>query len=138
MTKQSTITISTRCRGFTDITADISNFVHQSNITSGLCNIFIQHTSASLLINENADPSVRVDLQMMIDRLAPDADPKYTHTAEGDDDMSAHIRAMLTATSLNVPVAEGHLLLGTWQGIYLWEHRYAAQNRKIILTILGI
>lgn len=136
MTTQTILTINTDGRGFVDITNEVNKFVNQSLLISGLCNIFIQHTSASLLINENADPSVRTDLQMMIDRLAPDADPEYTHTAEGDDDMSAHIRAMLTATSLNIPVAEGRLLLGTWQGIYLWEHRYAPQNRKIIMTLI--
>lgn len=137
MPKQTIITIATKGRGFTNITKEVSEFIHQSDIDSGLCNIFIQHTSASLLINENADPSVRDDLQMMMDRLAPDADPQYTHTAEGDDDMSAHIRNMLTATSINIPVANSRLLLGTWQGIYLWEHRYAAQHRKIVLTLMS-
>jgi len=137
MPKQTTITIATKGRGFTNITKEVSEFIHQSSIDSGLCNVFIQHTSASLIINENADPSVRDDLQMMMDRFAPDADPKYTHTAEGDDDMSAHIRNMLTATSLNIPVANGRLLLGTWQGIYLWEHRYAPQHRKIVLTLMS-
>jgi secondary thiamine-phosphate synthase enzyme len=99
--------------------------------------VFVQHTSCSLLITENADPDVRHDLETIIRRLAPDGDPAYRHDTEGPDDMAAHARTMLTSTSVTVPVGDGRLLLGTWQGIYLWEHRVAEHRRKVVVTVLG-
>ena len=101
----------------------------------GLCTLFIQHTSASLLIQENYDDSARIDLEHWLNRLVPEQDPLYTHTLEGSDDMPAHIKASLTATSLSIPIISGQLALGSWQGIYLWEHRHAASSRKIIMHI---
>jgi|TARA_B100000315_G_scaffold56204_1_gene50423 secondary thiamine-phosphate synthase enzyme len=103
----------------------------------GLCHIFISHTSASLAITENADPRVHDDLESFLARLVPDGDPRYTHTSEGDDDMPAHIRTVVTDTALTVPISDAQLVLGTWQGIYLWEHRFRPQERRVVLTISG-
>jgi secondary thiamine-phosphate synthase enzyme len=137
MAHQSILTFSTSGRGTRDITDDVAAVVAASGLQCGLAHVFVQHTSCSLLLTENADPDVRRDLETIIKRLAPDGDPAYRHDAEGPDDMSAHGRSMLTDTALTVPVAGGRLLLGTWQGIYLWEHRTAPQRRKVVVTVLG-
>lgn len=137
MAHQSILTFSTGGRGTRDITADVAAVVAASRLQCGLAHVFVQHTSCSLLLTENADPDVRRDLETIVQRLAPDGDPAYRHDAEGPDDMSAHGRSMLTDTGLSVPVGGGRLLLGTWQGIYLWEHRTAPQRRKVVVTVLG-
>ena len=124
-------------RGFLDIGAEVQAAVGESGVVSGLCHLFIRHTSASLLVTENADPDVRRDLERFISRLAPDGDPAYAHSMEGPDDMPAHIRSVLTATELTVPVREGRLALGTWQGIYLWEHRTRPHHRRVDVTVIG-
>jgi secondary thiamine-phosphate synthase enzyme len=111
--------------------------VAEAGVEAGLCHVFIHHTSASLMLCENADPAVRRDLEAFMARVAPDADPRYTHTAEGPDDMAAHLRTVLTATGLGVPVTGGRCALGTWQGVYLWEHRVAAHERRVTVTVLG-
>lgn len=134
---QRVLTVSTHGRGSYDITADIQAAVGVETIAVGICHLFVQHTSASLMICENADPDVRHDLETLMARLAPDADPAYRHTAEGPDDMAAHMRTIITHTDLTVPVNAGRCALGTWQGIYLWEHRTAAQRRQITLTLQG-
>ncbi|MDH5181875.1 MAG: secondary thiamine-phosphate synthase enzyme YjbQ [Gammaproteobacteria bacterium] len=122
-------------QGLHMITGKIAEIVAKSAITNGLCTIFIRHTSASLLIQENADPSARRDLENWLNRLVPENDPLYTHTLEGADDMPAHIKSALTASSLSIPVMHNELLLGTWQGIYLWEHRYFSGTREIAVHI---
>jgi secondary thiamine-phosphate synthase enzyme len=119
------------------ITGRVAYAVAESQIQAGIVNVFIHHTSASLIIQENADPDVRTDLDAFFARLVPDGDPLFRHTDEGPDDMSAHIRSVLTATSLNIPVINGRLGLGTWQGVYLWEHRLAPHMRRVTVTILG-
>jgi secondary thiamine-phosphate synthase enzyme len=111
--------------------------VRSSGIASGTCNVFLQHTSASLILCENADPTVRRDLETILARLAPDGDPAYAHDAEGPDDMASHARSVLTSNSLVIPVAAGRLALGTWQGIYLWEHRHAPHARSVVVTVTG-
>lgn len=137
MTWQKTIDVNTGGRGTTDVTADVQSLVGASGIGVGLCHVFLHHTSASLMLCENADPDVRVDLETFMSRLVPDGDPMFVHTAEGPDDMPAHVRAVLTTNSLSVPVSDGRCALGTWQGIYLWEHRYAAHRRKVTVTVYG-
>ena len=134
---QDTLTQRTRGRGTLDITATLEQVVRTSGITTGTCHVFQHHTSASLLVTENVDPDVRHDLETLIGRMAPDGDPAYRHDTEGDDDMAAHARAMLTHNDLTVPVGNGRLILGTWQGLFLWEHRYAAQTRRITVTVQG-
>ncbi|MEO1228286.1 MAG: secondary thiamine-phosphate synthase enzyme YjbQ [Myxococcota bacterium] len=129
--------IATSGRGFTDITSQVEGIVRASEISAGLVNVFILHTSASLIVNENADPDVRRDLERFLADLVPDGDPRFLHTAEGADDMAAHVRSVLTATSLSFPVREGRLALGTWQGIYLWEHRRRAHSRSVEVTVLS-
>ena len=119
--------------GLHEFSDEAQRCVGEAGLREGLCTFFVQHTSASLLIQENADPSARRDLERWLERLVPEGDPFYTHTLEGPDDMPAHIRAALTATSLSVPVLEGRLALGTWQGLYLWEHRRGATRRKILI-----
>jgi len=131
------LSIPTRGRGFVDITAELDAAVREAGVGDGLCNVFIRHTSASLVIQENADPDVRRDLERFLSDLVPDGDPRYVHTMEGPDDMPAHVRAVLTATSVSLPVRGGGLALGTWQAVYLWEHRHARHNRQIDLTVLG-
>ncbi len=133
--KQSELSIKTNGRGSYNITQEIQTIVQGSNTTTGLCNIFVQHTSASLMLCENADPQVRDDLETFMAKLAPDGDPMFLHTDEGADDMSAHVRTVLTASSLTIPISDGRCALGTWQGIYLWEHRTSSFNRKVIVTI---
>lgn len=130
-----TIPVSVSRQGLHDVTQQVIKALAQSQIDEGLCTLYIQHTSASLLIQENYDPSAKADLESWMNRLVPENDPLYTHTLEGPDDMPAHIKAALTASSLSIPVADGQLLLGTWQGIYLWEHRYGEQQRKLIMHI---
>jgi secondary thiamine-phosphate synthase enzyme len=134
---QQTFTVHTRGRGFEDITARVGEIVRAARIETGLCNVFLQHTSASVMICENADPAVRHDLERFMQRVAPDGSPEYEHDAEGPDDMPSHIRATLAGQSLSVPVAQGRLMLGTWQGIYLWEHRTAPHERRVIVTVQG-
>ena len=129
--------IETRGQGLYEITAKVQAVLEDSGVEEGLCTIFVRHTSASLVIQENADPSARHDLERWIARLVPEGDPFYTHDTEGPDDMPAHIRAALTATSLSIPVADRALALGTWQGIYLWEHRDRPSARSVLVTVLG-
>lgn len=124
-------TIDTKGRGFVDITARVDALVRKSGVPDGLCTVFVHHTSASLIINENADPTVRSDLEAFLGRLVVDGDPIFRHTDEGPDDMSAHVRSVLTATTVGIPIAASRLDLGTWQAIYLWEHRQAPHARRI-------
>ena len=137
MIEQKTLEFRTRGRGTTDITADVQRVVAASGIAKGLCTVFLQHTSASLILCENADPDVRRDLETLLSRLAPDGDPAYVHDAEGPDDMASHARSVLTSNSITIPVAEGKLMLGTWQGVYLNEHRHAAHARSVVITVMG-
>ena len=131
------LTISTRGRGTYDITRDVAGVVAASKARDGLATIWIHHTSASLIITENADLDVRRDLEAFLTRLVPDGDPLFVHTAEGDDDMPAHVRSALTQTSIGIPIANGALLLGTWQGLYLWEHRTSPHERRVTVTVIG-
>jgi secondary thiamine-phosphate synthase enzyme len=135
MSFQQSFTISTHGRGTTDITESVQAVIQQSAVEQGLAHIFIHHTSASLMLCENADPAVLSDLESFMSRLAPDGDPMFRHTAEGPDDMPAHIRSVLTQTGLSIPVKGGSCDLGTWQGIYLWEHRTQAHQRRITVTL---
>ena len=130
-----TLEINVSGQGLHDITAPVKHAVSDSGIDEGLCTLFIQHTSASLLIQENYDPSARRDLENWLNRLVPENDPLYTHTLEGPDDMPAHIKAALTASNLNIPVLAGELALGTWQGIFLWEHRRHSGRRRVLLHL---
>ena len=131
------LSIETRGRGLTDITPRVSAVVAESRIESGLCSVFLRHTSASLVIQENADPAVLRDLERWLDKLAPESKDAYEHDAEGPDDMPAHLRSAVTRSSETLPVSGGALLLGTWQAIYLWEHRRAAHTREVVVTVLG-
>src|SRR5574343_1893193 len=137
MTEQHRLSIQTRGRGTTEITDEIAACVATSAVNAGIAHIFVRHTSCGIAITENADPSVRRDLETLMQRWAPDGDPAYRHDMEGDDDMEAHARSLLTGVSLSAPFADGHLLLGTWQGIYLFEHRARAHRREIVVTLLG-
>ena len=121
--------------GLHEITDGLARLVAGADVIEGLCTAFVQHTSASLVIQENADPSARADLERWLARLVPEDDPLYTHTAEGPDDMPAHVKAALTATSLSIPVERGRLALGTWQGVYLWEHRRRPGERRVIVHV---
>ena len=132
---QEIVEVRTRGRGLIDATAQVAEVVAKSGVITGLCTIFVQHTSASLVIQENADPSARRDLERWLARLVPEGDALFTHDTEGPDDMPAHVRAVLTATSLSIPVVEGRLGLGTWQGIYLWEHRRAGGPRSVLVHV---
>lgn len=129
--------ISTRGRGFYEITDNVADWISQKGFQNGLLTLHIRHTSASLLIQENADPDVRRDLETFFSRLVPDGDHMFIHTAEGDDDMPAHIRTALTAVNLSIPVSKGHITLGTWQGIYVWEHRQSPHSRAVVLHFVG-
>ena len=131
------LVVKTRGRGFYEVTAEVSAMVRKSHLRTGLVTLHLQHTSASLLIQENADPEVRRDLERFFARLAPDGDPLFRHTMEGEDDMPAHVRAALTAVNLSVPVSDGNLALGVWQGIYLWEHRTQPHSRRVVAHLLG-
>jgi secondary thiamine-phosphate synthase enzyme len=137
MSTQQILTIETRGRGFEMITSAVANVVERSGVRQGLCNVFIRHTSASLVITENADSAVRRDLERFMQRVAPDGSPDYEHDTEGPDDMPAHIRNALTSSALSVPIVEGRLGLGTWQGIYVWEHRTSRHAREVIVTVIG-
>jgi secondary thiamine-phosphate synthase enzyme len=137
MLLQQQIQVDTRGRGTTDVTADVQSIVRRSGVSTGICNVFIRHTSASLMICENADPDVLRDLETFMSRLVPDGDPMFTHTAEGPDDMPAHVRSVLTLSDLNIPVMEGRCAFGTWQGVYLWEHRRRGHRRTLIVTVQG-
>ena len=130
-----TLKIMIAGQGLHMITREIAQLVTDAGISTGLCTLFIRHTSASLLIQENADPSARQDLESWLNRLVPENDPLYTHTMEGPDDMPAHIKAALTASSLSIPVSGGQLMLGTWQGIYLWEHRHYSGKREVVIHL---
>ncbi|MBI3877939.1 MAG: YjbQ family protein [Verrucomicrobia bacterium] len=139
MLRQSTheLTVPTRGRGFYEITSEVAALVEHSGLRAGLATLHICHTSASLLIQENADPEVRRDLERFFARLTPDGDALFRHTAEGPDDMPAHIRTALTAVNLSIPITGGALALGTWQGIYVWEHRTDPHRREIVIHLLG-
>ena len=130
------LALSTR-RGLTEITPAVRSAVREAGVRDGLCTVFLRHTSASLVIQENADPSVRHDLEAFLSRLVPDGHPSFTHVAEGDDDMSAHVKSALLTTSEQIPVLKGELALGTWQGIYVWEHRTGSHRRQVAIHVLG-
>ncbi|MEL0216713.1 MAG: secondary thiamine-phosphate synthase enzyme YjbQ [Gammaproteobacteria bacterium] len=130
-----TISIPTSGRGLIDISERVESIVMQASRPTGLCTVFVRHTSASLLIQENADPAVLADLEHWLAKWVVDGDPVFTHRAEGPDDMAAHIRSALTQTSISVPYANHQLMLGTWQGIYLWEHRYAPHTRELAIHV---
>ncbi len=131
------LTVATKGRGTYDITRDVAAIVAASRARIGLATVYVHHTSASLIVCENADPDVRRDLDAFFARLVPDGDPIFSHDAEGDDDMPAHVRTVLTQTSIGVPIEAGQLALGTWQGLYLWEHRTSAHSRRVSVTIVG-
>jgi secondary thiamine-phosphate synthase enzyme len=128
-----TLSVTTRGQGLHAFTDQVAAAVRTAGVDEGLCTLFIRHTSASLLIQENADPSARHDLERWLNRLVREDDPLYSHTAEGPDDMPSHIKSALTATSLSIPILNGRLVLGTWQGIYLWEHRHRGETREIVV-----
>ncbi len=130
-----TLAISTHGQGLYEFTTQVQEVVSDAQVSEGLCTVMVQHTSASLTIQENADPSAKHDLEQWLNRLVPEHDPQFTHTAEGPDDMPSHIKAALTSTSLSIPVLNGRLTLGTWQGIYLWEHRRSGHNRRCVVQI---
>lgn len=130
-------TVHTRGQGLHEITARVEEAVRDAGVREGLCTLFLRHTSASLLIQENADPAVQRDLERWLDRLVPENDPLYTHTTEGPDDMPAHIKGALTTVSLAIPIDDGRLQLGTWQGIYVWEHRRRGSAREVVVHIGG-
>ena len=134
---QHELIVPTRGRGFYEITAEVDGLLAPTGLQTGLATLHLQHTSASLVIQENADPDVRADLERLFQRLAPDGDPLFQHTCEGNDDMPAHARTALTQVNLTIPFAHGRLALGTWQGIYLWEHRRASHRRRVRVHFLG-
>lgn len=137
MVCQQTIQIQTLGRGTIAITSEVARLISASGVGAGIAHVFVQHTSCSLMITENADPSVRRDLETLATRWAPDGDSAYRHDTEGDDDMAAHARAVLTGSSVTVPIGGGELLLGTWQGLYLWEQRTLPHTRSIVVTVIG-
>lgn len=137
MTKQKIFTYQTTGRSMLNITNDIQKFISSTQCETGTCNLFIMHTSASLIICENYDPQVRKDLEHYISKIIPDGDPMFQHNIEGPDDMPAHIRTILTQSSLTIPIRENQLFLGRWQGIYLWEHRTSPFSRDVVVTILN-
>lgn len=130
------LSIQTSRQGLLEFTPEVGKVVRDSGVHEGLCTVFVCHTSASLIIQENADPSARVDLENYLNRLVPENDPSYTHTLEGVDDMPSHIKNILTQTSLGIPVMNGRMVLGTWQGIYLWEHRRRGHVRKVVIQVM--
>lgn len=134
---QRILDFSTSGRGTRNITQEVARVVAESGVKTGIVHVFVQHTSCSLTITENADPDVRRDLETILGRIAPDGDPAYRHDLEGPDDMAAHARSVLTGPGLSVPVGAGRMLLGTWQSIYLWEHRTGAQQRSVVVNVLG-
>ena len=129
------LVVETAGQGLHEITGEVRRVVREAGVGEGLCTVFIRHTSASLTIQENADPSARWDLEQWIKKLVPEHDPMFTHTSEGPDDMPSHIKAALTATSLSIPVMDGSMALGTWQGIYVWEHRRAGHARRVVVRV---
>jgi len=129
------LSFETPGQGLHEITPQVAAFVHSAKIEEGLCTLFLRHTSASLVIQENADPTARRDLERWLNRLVPEGDPFYSHDAEGPDDMPSHVKAALTASSLSIPVMGGDLCLGTWQGIYLWEHRRRGSRRELVVHV---
>ena len=129
------VTVQARKRGLQEITREVEAIVRESGIREGMCNVFVHHTSASLAINENADPTARSDLEAFLDRLVPENEPYFRHTMEGPDDMPSHIKSVLTNVSLSIPVSDGTMALGTWQGIYLWEHRDRPTGRRITVSV---
>ena len=135
---QQEIQVGGRGPGLTDVSAEVTAVVRDSGVQTGLVTCFVRHTSASLVIQENADPDVQRDLQAFFARLVPENDPIYRHTDEGPDDMPAHVKSAFTATSLNIPINDGRMVLGTWQGIYLWEHRRRANLRKVVVHVHGV
>ena len=137
MLKQSSIKVRTHGRGTYEITDEVQRAVETAGVERGLCHVFIHHTSASLMLCENADPSVLSDLETFMSNLVPDGDAMFRHTAEGPDDMPAHVRSVLTQTGLDLPVDRGRLDLGTWQGVFVWEHRHAPHTRRLTLTVRG-
>ncbi len=137
MTFQKSFQIQTCGRGTYDISQEVEQIIAKSGIDTGICHLLICHTSASLVLCENADPSVRADLERFMENLVPDGDPMFHHTSEGPDDMPAHIRAILSKMDLTIPVTNGRSALGTWQGIYLWEHRTRTHSRKVTVTVVG-
>jgi secondary thiamine-phosphate synthase enzyme len=134
---QTTLTVRTQGQGTYEVTGMVAREVQRSGLSGGLVTVFCQHTSCSLVIMENADPSARHDLEAWLNRLVPEGDPHFRHTQEGADDMPSHIKMALTRTSETVPFADRQMLLGTWQGIFLWEHRRAAHSRRIVVTVVG-
>ncbi|MCG6942152.1 MAG: secondary thiamine-phosphate synthase enzyme YjbQ [Thiohalocapsa sp.] len=136
-TNQARFEVATDGRGTTNITRRVQDAVRGSGIRTGLCHVFVQHTSASLMLCENADPTVRRDLEAFLARLVPDGDPLFHHTAEGPDDMPSHVRAILTNMDLTLPVSDGRCALGTWQGVFLYEHRTDRQRREVVVTVQG-
>jgi len=134
---QEEIVVQTRGRGLVDVTGEIRNVVAAASISTGVCIVHCRHTSASLVIQENADPSAARDLLAWLERLAPDGDPAYTHTAEGPDDMPSHLRSAVTRSNESIPIVDGGLALGTWQGLYLAEHRRAPHRRRLVVHVLG-
>jgi secondary thiamine-phosphate synthase enzyme len=134
---QTEIVVETEGRGTYEVTDRVARAVADSGVEAGLCHVFITHTSASLMLCENADPDVRTDLETFMGDLAPDGDRRFVHTMEGPDDMPAHVRSVLTQSDLQIPVRDGRLALGTWQGIYLWEHRLRGHRRRLVVTIQG-
>lgn len=137
MIAQSELNLRTEGRGTYNLSREVRDAVQESGVVTGICHVFVCHTSASLMLCENADPSVMQDMEAFMSRQVPDGDPLFTHTAEGPDDMPAHVRSVLTGSDLNIPVRDGRCALGTWQGIYLWEHRQAPHARRIVVTVQG-
>lgn len=137
MVHHATLSIQTKGRGTIEITRELRRIVSESGVQEGLCHVFVHHTSASLIVCENAEPEVRRDLERFFARLVPDGDPDFQHTDEGPDDMPAHVRSILTQTSLTIPVARGQCDLGTWQGVYLWEHRAHPHRRRLTVSVLS-
>ena len=134
--RSESLAVATR-RGLVEITPAVAAVVRASGIREGLCTVFVRHPSASLVVQENADPSVRRDLEAFLSRLVPDGDPLFTHVDEGDDDMPAHVRSALLKTSEQIPVVDGALALGTWQGLYVWEHRVGSRRRQVAVHVIG-
>jgi secondary thiamine-phosphate synthase enzyme len=137
MIHQRELTIRTSGRGTFEITGEVGRVVHDSGVSAGLCHVFLKHTSASLVLTENADPTVREDLETAMSRFAPDGDAANFHDTEGPDDMPAHLRSVLTSNSLSIPCTGGRLMLGTWQGVFVWEHRLAPHARTVVVTVQG-
>ncbi len=137
MVFQRSVNVATGGRGTVEITRDIESLVAESGMNAGLCHVFIQHTSASLVLCENADPAVRTDLETFMGDIAPDGDRRFVHDQEGPDDMPAHIRSIITQSEITLPIRDGRCVLGTWQGIYLWEHRTSPHQRSLLVTVYG-